>query len=200
MTYSFSNTYSIVCIVNCKVVSSISSLVTNSKQTSVRRITKGYNTLFNSVAFKFELLLHGECIPNVDSSQHFLLFSYPSCVHFSGYNYSSCSDFSCSNELFAWRKCNACNVISVLLEESLLVLYGIISNTNSCCIISKISILETRHVVLIVAASITMHPVQIYLHCRRFFLVTSRLSRVTCGSFNLAFEWLDCHKLICFNL
>jgi hypothetical protein len=88
----------------------------------------------------------------------------------------------------------------VLLEESLLVLYRVVSNTNSCCIIGKISILKARHVVLIVAASIAMYPVQIYLNSWRLFLVSRRLSRVACGSFNLAFEWLDCHELIGFNL
>jgi hypothetical protein len=40
-------------------VSSISSLIADSKQTSVRRIAKSYNAFFNSIAFKLELLLHG---------------------------------------------------------------------------------------------------------------------------------------------
>lgn len=45
-----------------------------------------------------------------------------------------------------------------------------------------------------------MNPLQIYLNCWRFILVPSWFSRVTCGSFDLAFEWLYCHELVSLNL
>jgi hypothetical protein len=45
-----------------------------------------------------------------------------------------------------------------------------------------------------------MNPLQINFNCWRFFLVPRRFSRVTCGRFDLAFEWLYCHELVSLNL